>query len=335
MHTDLVQDLRYKLQKRVRRINSTEDSGRFLEYVRHMLSYLEEQPLFRGVLEALKRQHAELRRRVADVLEGDKDSDQLLGLTESEQAAVSYFLLRDLVEKHEAPDRGISLRKVTLRLPSRETVSGGREVRQFIYDHHVEFLYDFIDEHIDDQRALLALLERYKHRSEWFERERLYGIWEGDSSRRERKLAEDLYEYLYDQGVEFTIEPYSVSGEADLVAAQTEEEPLIADAKIFNPEKGKGRSYLADGFHQVYTYTQDHNQPFGYLVIFNVTEDKMTFALSNIAQSTPYVTHNGKTIFFLEVDIYPYEQSASQRGKLNTHEITKDYLIREVKLAGG
>jgi hypothetical protein len=125
------------------------------------------------------------------------------------------------------------------------------------------------------------------------------------------------------------------SGEADLVAAQTEEEPLIADAKIFNPEKGKGRSYLADRFHQVYTYTQDHNQPIGYLVIFNVTEDKLNFALSDVAQSTPYVTHNGKTIFFLEVDIYSYERSASQHGKLNTHEITKDYLIREAELALG
>jgi len=119
------------------------------------------------------------------------------------------------------------------------------------------------------------------------------------------------------------------------VAAQTEEEPLIADAKIFNPEKGKGRSYLADRFHQVYTYTQDHNQPIGYLVIFNVTEDKLNFALSDVAQSTPYVTHNGKTIFFLEVDIYSYERSASQHGKLNTHEITKDYLIREAELALG
>jgi hypothetical protein len=204
-----------------------------------------------------------------------------------------------------------------------------QEGNEYLFDHYVEFLYDFIDEHIDDQRALLALLERYKHRCEWFERDRLYGIWRDDSRRGERKLAEDLYAYLYDQGVEFTIEPYSVSGEADLVATQTEEEPLIADAKIFNPEKSKGRSYIADGFHQVYTYTQDHNQPFGYLVIFNAVEDKLNFALSDVAQSTPYVTHNGKTIFFLEVDIYPYEKSASQRGKLKTHEITKDYLIRE------
>lgn len=330
MHTDLVQDLRYKLQKRVRRINSTEDEGRFLEYLRHLLSFVNGKPLFEGVVESLIRQHSDLQDSVDKALEGN--SDELHGLTEPEQAAASYFLIRELVERYDDPDTGIRLLRLASRLTHRKTISEGREARQFIFDHYVEFLYDFIDEHIDDQRALLALLERYKHRCEWFERERLYELWEDDSIRGERRLAEDLYAYLYDQGVEFTIEPYSVSGKADLVAAQTEDEPLIADAKIFNPGKGKGRSYLADGFHQVYTYTQDHNQPFGYLVIFNTTEDKLNFALSDVAQSTPYVTHNGKTIFFIEVDIYPYEGSASQRGKLNSHEITKDYLIREAEL---
>lgn len=334
MHTDLVQDLRYKLQKRVRRINSTEDGERFLEYVRHLLSFLESQPLFNGVLETLERQHHGLKGRMEGALDG-KDADELLGLTESEQAASAYFLLHLLAETHQASDGGVSLRKVIIQLPHRTSVSDGREARQWVFDHYVEFLYDFIDEHVDDQRALLALLERYKHRCEWFERKRLFEVWEADTKRGERELAEDLYAYLYDQGMEFTIEPYSVSGEADLVAAQTEEEPLIADAKIFDPEKGKGRSYIADGFHQVYTYTQDHNQPFGYLVIFNTVKDKLNFALSDVAQSTPYVAHNRKTIFFLEVDIYPYEQSASQRGKLNTHEITKDYLIREAELPVG
>ena len=327
MHTDLVQDLRYKLQKRVRRINSTEDDERFVDYVRHLLSFIESEPLFSGLLESLIRQHSVLRNDVDEAIEGN--SGVLQGLTESEQAAASFFLIRELIERHDDSDSGIRLLRLASRLAKRRTISKGREARQFIFDHYVEFLYDFIDEHIDDQRALLALLERYKHRSEWFERERLYELWKDDTKRGERELAKDLYAYLYDQGVEFTIEPYSVSGEADLVAAQTEEEPLIADAKIFNPEKSKGRSYIADGFHQVYTYTQDHNQPFGYLVIFNAVEDKLNFALSDVAQSTPYVTHNGKTIFFLEVDIYPYEKSASQRGKLKTHEITKDYLIRE------
>ncbi|MDY6795076.1 MAG: hypothetical protein SWK76_07330 [Actinomycetota bacterium] len=100
-------------------------------------------------------------------------------------------------------------------------------------------------------------------------------MWEGDTSKGEKHLALDLYEFLYNQGVDFMIEPASVSGEADLVAAQTGEYPLIADAKIYNPDKGKGKDYIAKALNQIYIYTQDYNEPFGYMVVYKTSDDEL------------------------------------------------------------
>jgi hypothetical protein len=107
-----------------------------------------------------------------------------------------------------------------------------------------------------------------------------------------------LYEHLHDQGLEFSIEPASASGEADLVSAQNSDDPLIADAKIFDTNKSKGKGYLVKAFQQIYRYTVDYTKPFGYLIIFKTCEEDLRLALTNSEQLTPSVTYNNKTIFF-------------------------------------
>jgi hypothetical protein len=187
-------------------------------------------------------------------------------------------------------------------------------------------VYDYLVEHLDDQRALLALLRRYKHRCEWFRREALLALWQKDKAKGERALAEDLYEYLHDQGLEFAIEPSSASGKPDLISAQVGDERLIADAKVF--KDGTGKSYLASGFHQIYQYTLDYNQPFGYLVIFKTCEDDLKFPMADHEQSIPFLVHNNKTLFFVVIDICQHEATASKRGVLKTIEITEADLIQ-------
>jgi len=192
----------------------------------------------------------------------------------------------------------------------------------------VEPLYEYMDEQMDDQRAILALIRRYKHKCESFQRRQLFDLWSGNTAKGEKLLAFHLYEYLHDQGVNFTIEPTSASGEADLVAAQNSDDPLIADAKIFNPEKSKAKPYICKAFHQIYQYTLDYNEPFGYLVIFKTCPEDLKFVLAGQEQSVPFIIHNHKTIFLLTIDIYPHEKFASERGYLKSHEITQDELIR-------
>jgi hypothetical protein len=153
------------------------------------------------------------------------------------------------------------------------------------HESYIGPLHDYIDEQIDDKGAILASLRRYQHQIEWFHRVRLHKVWDDDPGNGEKGLALDLYEYLYEQGIEFYIEPSSVSGEVDLISAQSGMERLLADVKIFCPEKSKRKDYLVRGFNQLYTYCCDYNQPCGYLVIFKTSSDDLRILTKNQSQS--------------------------------------------------
>ncbi|MFZ0820562.1 MAG: hypothetical protein WAM91_10870, partial [Candidatus Acidiferrales bacterium] len=177
-----------------------------------------------------------------------------------------------------------------------------------------------------DWSFIIGTLCRYKHSCEWFRREKLYELWKSDTRRGERLLAFDLYEYLYERGVEFHIEPMSASGEADMVSVQAHTEPLIADAKIFNTDGNQGPSYLKKAIRQIYQYTCDYNQADGYLVIFNPSGKLLRLELSSSAGTIPRIIYNLKTIFLLTIDIFPYSESASRRGVPESIVITESQI---------
>jgi len=195
--------------------------------------------------------------------------------------------------------------------------------------HFIRPLCDYLEEQIDEQTAMLGLLTSYKQKCEWFHRQRLYDLWSADASRGEDRLAFDLYDFLLDQGVNLTIESRSVSGRADLIASQTGRDPVLADIKIFGDKTS--RSYLAAGVHQVYQYTCDHNYPFGYLVVFNVSDKNLHFALPHQELVTPFLIHNHKTIFLHLIDLRPDRLTASKLGSIEQFEITKEQLLSDFK----
>ena len=162
----------------------------------------------------------------------------------------------------------------------------------------LEPFYEYLDEHIDDQQAILYFLRQYKHRCEWFQAERLRRAIEEDTQKGEKSLAFDLYEFLHQQGIDFHIEPYSASGIADFVTDQVGEDRVVADAKVFWPEKGKGKSYLIAAFHQAYTYSRDYNEPASFLVIFKMCKEDVNFLVPASQTMFPCLTLNNKTIFF-------------------------------------
>lgn len=191
--------------------------------------------------------------------------------------------------------------------------------------------YEYIDEQINEQKITLSLLLKYKHRSEWFHREQLALIINKSNSRcMEKQLALNLYSYLYDQGLNFQIEPSSITGEIDLIAAQGSNDPLLADAKIFDADE-RSKTYIRKGFNQIYTYTQQYNEPCGYLVIFRITERDLNFSVSQTFHGIPAVTYNHKTIFLLTIDIHSHEKSVSQRKPLQAITITEDELITAIE----
>jgi len=315
VNKELIQNLRYKLQKRTRRLNSL-DFTVFHYGLKQYWGFLISQPVIESILEELSKKVSSVESEAAKILA----REPIVFDTEIDNIAASYFILKSCVA---SDNKHMEVQVATVY----DLGSKPDDELDLFRSLFLEPLYDYIDEQLDDQRAVLAVLKRYKHRSEWFHRNRLFEMWEANTQQGEKTLALDLYEYLFDQGVDFVIEPSSVSGEADFVGSQAGDDRLVADAKIFTMEKGK--SYLVNAFHQVYTYTRDYNESFGYLVIFKLCPEDLKFPCTDQEQSVPCITHNGKTIFILVIDIAQHELSASKRGGLKTIEITEAELIRE------
>lgn len=128
---------------------------------------------------------------------------------------------------------------------------------------------------LNRNRIILTLSNRYKHKCEWFHRDDLYELWKKDTQNGETNLCNPLFDWLYNCGIELTIEPKSPSGKVDLICDQIGDDRLLIEAKIFNPRKSQNTRYLIHAFHQIYRYAVDYSQPFGYLVIFKTCEEHL------------------------------------------------------------
>jgi hypothetical protein len=321
MQDKFVQSIRYRLQKRVRRLNSANFQA-FPFFLKAFLTYLDGNPILAAVRDELLARTAKFRPR--DSVDKILSGHALFGETEDESAAIGYLLLVKCAEDPEA--NGIQ-RFGSLYSPA----SKYDEMLDRVREIFLEPFYEYVDEHIDDQQAILYFLKRYKHRCEWFHAERLRQLVESDTQRGERTLAFDLYEFLHNEGIEFHIEPESASGIVDVVADQVGDDRVVADAKIFWPEKGKGKAYLISAFNQAYTYARDYNEPCAYLVVYKMSKDDPHFLVPRSETMFPCLSLNNKTIFFVVVDICEHGASASKRGALKSVEISEAELIRSVE----
>jgi hypothetical protein len=301
-------------------LNSTE--YKFFHLVlKQFWGFIKSYPIFTGIVEDLERRQPQAKKEARMAIGGK----QQIGETELENSALAYFMLKECSEM-DASNISAEAEIGYNYNPSNGGLDGGLDVFKSLF---LEPFYEYLDEQLDDQRAILYLLRKYKHRCEWFHRERLYKIWDDEKTKGEKLLTLDLYEYLHDQGLDFSIEPWSISGKPDLVMAQKGEDRLIADAKIFNASSKK--KYIASGFTQVYRYTRTYNEPFGYLIVFNTSKNELKVVFPNQEQSTPFTVLNGKTIFMQTIDIYPIEETASKEKKIKTVEFTEDYLKKAVE----
>lgn len=319
MEKGVIQNLRYKLQKRTRKLNAVQNDFFNIGLLQYW-KFLNSNSVFQGILIDLEQRS---KNSETDANKIVNENQSVFGEDEEESVYLAFRVLKKTIES----ENNSLIRNIAYSYIRSMDMS---QVVEFWKDLFIEPLYEYIDEQLDDQKATLVMLNRYKAKCEWFNREKLYTTWADNTQKGEKLLSLNLYEFLFDQGIEFYIEPTSISGEADLVSAQSGKEPLIADVKIFNPEKSKGKKYIAEGFNQIYQYTLDFNEPFGYLIIFKTCENDLRFALSEKEQSIPFVIHNNKTIFLIVIDIYPHEKSASKRGTLKAIQITENDLIELV-----
>jgi hypothetical protein len=319
MDSEYIQRVRYKLDKRLERLTK----ARFDTF--HWLwlqtwAFLRENDITRGILDDLAHRFPKAQAIAEDMFQTGRPK---VGPTETEHVAICYFLMK----KCAASSSYTYIQELGHTSFQKATPDTHVDVFRAVY---VEPLFDYIGEQIDDKRVLLFLLRKYKHRCEWFHRTDLLAKCKENTRIGEGSLALDLYEYLHDQGVQFYIEPKSASGRIDLISTQSGKDRLVADVKIFTPDRGQNVSYIIKGFRQLYDYARDYNEPFGYLAIFKTCDQDLCIDTANQESAVPFVTYNNKTIFFLVIDLCEYEVSASKRGKLMAHEITMGALIESL-----
>ena len=315
-----LQTIRYKLQKRVRRLNSA-TWEQFVPFLRQFFVYFNSSPILCGLRDDLVTRSIKYNTKetVDQILEGQS----LYGQNEEEAAALAYEMLTKVAngETH-------NLENILLSFHIRRGSANPEDNIEIFREEFLEPFYEYLDEHLDDQHVILYLLKKYKHRCEWFYSMQLRQIAYEDSAKGEKVLSKDIYEYLHNAGIDFNVEPKSASGIPDFITEQMEDNRVIADAKIYLPEKSKGKSYLINGFNQIYTYLCDYNEAFGYMIIFNLADEDIRFLLPQTQSTFPSYTYNNKTIFFVVIDIYEHETSASKRGQRKAIDITENDLVQ-------
>ena len=196
----------------------------------------------------------------------------------------------------------------------------------------VDLLVNFLHDQIDDAGNVLYLIERFKLRVEWFRRDELYRLYQGDTSVGETNLERELRAGLFEGGGDYPFsQPLSPSGKADIVALLGSADPLVLEVKVFDPERGKDRRHLRQGFHQVQRYANDYNQSLGYLVIFNCSDRQLVISSeeSSEAEFPPRINYAGKAFFAISIDVHPDTISASKERPASRQVVSFKDLIGE------
>jgi hypothetical protein len=318
MPSNYIDNLQQKVQKRLERLKQ---AGRFDIHTSliQAWNFLHSNPAIKEILLKLETEHQSLSHQADDVINHNRARHLE---TEAEQVGLSFYIIKKCVEVPltRSIEAGIG-----------QTYTGGdTEVSlAFFKSFFVDSLFGYIEEQLVKSRIILTILNRYKIRCESFLREELYTLLQSETAKGEKNLCKHLYLWLFDEGVELTIEPSSTSGEIDLIGDQVGDDRLLADGKIFDVKRGV--DYLIKAFHQIYKYTLDYDEQFGYLVIFKTCKEDLSFDLPVEPYGIPHYTHNNKTIFFITVDIFPPETSASKSGKLKTYQLSKVQLLEIIK----
>ena len=298
-------NLRVRLQERRNRLYKAGYRTYDAE-LRYLFQFLDDNPYTRSLVNALEVNTAvDFEQWVA---EQSNPWQVAFPQSEARRAKICYNILR----RCASDDNGLEWGRWG-QLFSTETKYDPklRDLTEAVVDPFVNFLHD----QIDDGGNTLHLLERFKLKAEWFRRKELYRLYQGDTSVGESSLDRELRASLFEGGVDYPFsQPASPSGKADIIALLGSDDPLVLEVKVFDPDHGKGKSNLRQGFHQVLRYANDYNQSLGYLVIFNCSDRQLVISSEEAsgAEFPPRITYGGKTVFAIPIDIHPDIASASK-----------------------
>lgn len=208
---------------------------------------------------------------------------------------------------------------------------GGSEetrVLRWITDLFVIPVYNYLSYSLEESNVKLYLLLRYKRWAEWFEAERLRGLYDTEG---EDGLDLDLRRFLFESGIDYPLsEPRSPYGQADIVADLDTDEPLVLEVKVWDSEKGYGEDRIRDGLRQVMDYADKYGKDRGYVPVFNLDTEPLVFVPEADSDVWPArIERGGKTYFFVAINIAEQREPISQRAKgkpVQTNEVRLEEL---------
>lgn len=123
------------------------------------------------------------------------------------------------------------------------------------------------------EEKILSILSRYKQRTEWFDSDIQY---KAVDPKLEKTLKNELLRYLFDNGIDFSIESQTPAGggKVDILPVLRDWGQLPIEVKVFDG-KSRKRQYVSSGLAQAADYARKFNKPTAYYVVFNIKEDSV------------------------------------------------------------
>lgn len=308
--------LRYELQVRKDRLFRV-DTQAIIDELRLFFEFVQAKPLLNGILNELRANPPDFKTAYDSMVARRRI---LLPATEKERVQLCLSFLEHCIDSGNE-DEPFQI-AYAVGFYGQNTSDGSH----FFLEQFLMPFYEYLEQHIEEYSSVLYIIEKFKLRSQWFERERLFSLYAADHTHGEATLDKVLREFLFDNGIEYPFStPASASGRADIVASLHTPDPVIIEVKVFDGES-RGRTYMRQGIRQINEYMTDYNKDVGYLVIFNVCDRELRFSLSN-ADKPLRISLQNKTIFLIDIDIFHDIQPASERPQLQVYEIKEDELF--------
>lgn len=167
----------------------------------------------------------------------------------------------------------------------------------------VRRIYEEIRRRLGAERSLLAVFERYRQRSQWYEAERLRAIAKG-GGKPEDRLSDTLTTYLFDHGLNPLTRPLVGQLSPDALGAGAPFS-FYLEAKQY---KSGSPGYLLKGLDQVWDMLdQLRGSKFdvkeAFYVVFRMGGPRYVFE--------PRVQHQDRIVHILMIDLAPTAQRGS------------------------
>lgn len=193
-------------------------------------------------------------------------------------------------------------------------------------------MYHFFVDHIELSSDIMYVLLRYKRWAEWFKADYLRGIYTKEHG-GEAALDENLRQFLFESGIDYPFsQPASPRGQVDIVAGLETDDPLVLEIKIWDSTKRYREDRVRDGLRQAMDYATKYGKEVGYIVVFNLDQQPLSFDnQQNISEWPPKIELGGRTYYFIDIHIAEKIKPISQQEKGKRVEVIKIELDKILK----